>query len=127
MSETDANLPIHVPDLAKKDWRLREVHPEVSFQAMNPGGPLGLSKRSAGGALRRIALLEEQGIVLGDLGEAAPRPPADNAVPGQGHRVAGLLDEAGRLGNGGRGGAGVFHRGVLKGLPVHLLIGHVLR
>jgi predicted RNase H-like nuclease len=83
---------IHMSDMAAKDRRLREVHPEVSFQAMNGGEPLGLGKRSAGGALRRIALLEEQGIALGDLGQAA-RAPLDDvldaaAAAWSAHRIA---------------------------------------
>ena len=65
---------IHITDLAHSDPRLHEVHPELSFQEMNGGHPLGLRKKSAGGALRRIELLAEQGIALGDLGEASPAP-----------------------------------------------------
>ncbi len=65
---------LHVTELARSDERLREVHPEVSFRAMNGGESLGHRKRSAGGALERLRLLAAQGIELGDLGEAAGAP-----------------------------------------------------
>ena len=83
---------IHVTDLARSDPRLHEVHPELSFQEMNGGRPLGLRKKSAGGALRRIELLAEQGIALGDLGEAYPAPLDDvldaAAAAWSAHRIA---------------------------------------
>ena len=64
----------HVTNLARSDDRVREVHPEVSFRAMNAGHPLRFSKKSAGGALERIALLRGQGIGLGGIGAAAEAP-----------------------------------------------------
>lgn len=65
---------IRVTELARSDPRLREVHPEVSFRAMNDGQPLGYRKKSAGGAFERIDLLERQGIAFPGLTEAAPAP-----------------------------------------------------
>ena len=52
----------HVTRLAETDPRIHEVHPEVSFRAMNGGRPLRYRKKSAGGALERIALLNREGI-----------------------------------------------------------------
>ena len=63
-----------VTELAARDGRLWEVHPEVSFRAMNDGGPLRHRKKSAGGALERMQLLRDHGIVLRDLGAAATVP-----------------------------------------------------
>jgi predicted RNase H-like nuclease len=65
---------LHVTRLAEEDDRIHEVHPEVSFRAMNGGTPLRHRKKAAGGALERLALLERQGIVLGSLGESAFAP-----------------------------------------------------
>jgi predicted RNase H-like nuclease len=65
---------LHVTDLAESDSRLREVHPEVSFRAMNEGEPLRFRKKSAGGAFERLALLRKAGIDLGDFGEASSAP-----------------------------------------------------
>lgn len=62
---------IHVTKLARSDTRLREVHPEVSFRAMNGGKALA-SKKSARGVLERMRLLREHGIDL--LDAAAPAP-----------------------------------------------------
>jgi predicted RNase H-like nuclease len=53
--------------LAEGDARFREVHPEVSFRAMNESKPLHHRKKSAGGALERIELLRRDGIQLGQL------------------------------------------------------------
>jgi predicted RNase H-like nuclease len=53
---------IHVTELALRDRRIREVHPEVSFRAMNEGRPLGYRKKSAAGALIRAELLRNAGI-----------------------------------------------------------------
>jgi predicted RNase H-like nuclease len=61
---------VHVTALAAQDRRFREVHPEVSFRAMNDGVPLHHRKKSAGGVLERMGLLRTRGIELGDLGEA---------------------------------------------------------
>jgi predicted RNase H-like nuclease len=63
----------HITRLALDDKRIREVHPEVSFRAMNEGRPLRYRKKSAGGALERVELLDSHGIRL-DLGAAASAP-----------------------------------------------------
>jgi predicted RNase H-like nuclease len=65
---------LHVTELARSDPRFHEVHPEVSFRAMNGGYPLRHRKKSAGGALERINLLREHGIEPDNLGESAPAP-----------------------------------------------------
>lgn len=65
---------LHVTELARTDSRIREVHPEVSFRAMNELQPLRCRKKSAGGALERIELLRAHGIVLAELGVAAAVP-----------------------------------------------------
>jgi len=65
---------LHVTRLAEDDDRIHEVHPEVSFRAMNDGEALRQRKKAAGGALERLALLEEHGILLGSLGETASAP-----------------------------------------------------
>ena len=57
--------------------RAFEVHPEVSFAAMN-GRPLTARKKSWTGAMQRRALLEAEGIVLPDnLGPAGAAGPDD--------------------------------------------------
>jgi predicted RNase H-like nuclease len=68
---------LHVTRLAAIDARIHEVHPEVSFRAMNGGRPLDYRKKSAGGVLERMRLLETHGIVLSDLGSAALAPTDD--------------------------------------------------
>jgi predicted RNase H-like nuclease len=65
---------LHLTQLARLDARFREVHPEVSFRAMNGGQPLGHRKKSAAGALIRIELLRQEGIELTRLTEAASAP-----------------------------------------------------
>ena len=65
---------IHVTELAERDPRLREVHPEVSFRAMNGGEPLRHRKKSTGGALERIELLRRFAIELTSLGDGASVP-----------------------------------------------------
>jgi predicted RNase H-like nuclease len=65
---------LHVTKCAASDPRIHEVHPEVSFRAMNGGRPLRDRKKSAGGALERIELLRRQGIELARLGEASAAP-----------------------------------------------------
>jgi predicted RNase H-like nuclease len=65
---------LHVTRLAEADPRLREVHPEVSFRAMNGGLALRHRKKSAGGALERIELLRRHGIELAGLGACASAP-----------------------------------------------------
>ena len=65
---------LHVTRQARNDRRLHEVHPEISFRAMNEGRSLGYRKKSAGGALERISLLERHGIDVSTLGESASAP-----------------------------------------------------
>jgi predicted RNase H-like nuclease len=65
---------LHVTDLARRDTRFCEVHPEVSFRAMNGGRSLGNRKKSAAGALQRLELLRGAGIELTALDEAGPAP-----------------------------------------------------
>ena len=65
---------IHLTELAGFDPRFHEVHPEVSFRAMNGGHPLRHRKKSCGGALERIELLRRHGIELEDLDAAASAP-----------------------------------------------------
>jgi predicted RNase H-like nuclease len=62
---------LHVTRIAQSDPRLYEVHPEVSFRAMNDERPLGHRKKSAGGVLERVELLRQQGIELTQLDESA--------------------------------------------------------
>ncbi|MEU5026081.1 DUF429 domain-containing protein [Streptomyces milbemycinicus] len=73
--------------------RLYEVHPEVSFAAMNGGHPVALSKKSWSGQAQRRGLLGEQGIALPDeLGPAGRVPPDDvldaAAAAWSAHRIA---------------------------------------
>jgi predicted RNase H-like nuclease len=70
---------IHVTECANSDARLREVHPEVSFRAMNDRRPLLNRKKSAGGALERIDLLRRHGIELIEL-SAARMVPLDDVL-----------------------------------------------
>jgi predicted RNase H-like nuclease len=70
---------LHVTRLAETDPRIHEVHPEVSFRAMNGGRPLRYRKKSGGGALERIALLNREGINLTPL-TAAWAAPLDDVV-----------------------------------------------
>ena len=65
---------LHVTELARRDPRLHEVHPEVSFRAMNGGLPLRHRKKTTGGAWERIALLGQHGIELNDLQQSASVP-----------------------------------------------------
>jgi predicted RNase H-like nuclease len=65
---------LHVTALAALDRRLREVHPEICFRAMNGGAALGYRKKSAGGVFERLDLLRNQGIELRDLDSAASAP-----------------------------------------------------
>lgn len=82
---------LHVTRLAGEDSRLREVHPEVCFRAMNARTPLLHRKKSAGGALERIDLLRRHGIEL-DLRRTASAPLDDvldaAAAAWSAHRVA---------------------------------------
>jgi predicted RNase H-like nuclease len=68
---------LHVTRLAGTDPRFHEVHPEVSFRAMNGAEPLRHRKKSAGGALERLALLGRHGIDLTRLGPSALAPVDD--------------------------------------------------
>lgn len=81
-----------ITDLAEGDDRLREVHPEVSFRAMNGAQPLRHRKKSSGGALERMQLLRDEGIVLRRL-DAAGAAPLDDvldaaAAAWSAHRIA---------------------------------------
>ena len=54
--------------------RLCEVHPELSFQAMNSGVPLGAPKKAAAGLAQRRALIQDWlGSPLPDVRGAIPR------------------------------------------------------
>jgi len=66
----------HVTALAVNDSRLREVHPELCFTAMNDMRKLQFRKKSAGGAFERLGLLRKHGINVdpGTLGAAATVP-----------------------------------------------------
>ncbi|WAP54028.1 DUF429 domain-containing protein [Streptomyces sp. S465] len=60
------------------DHRLYEVHPEVSFAAVNEGRPVAWSKKSWNGQAVRRRLLADWGIALpDDLGPAGRVPPDD--------------------------------------------------
>lgn len=65
---------LHVTDLAQRDERIHEVHPEVSFRAMNDGRPLRYRKKSAGGVFERLELLRVHGIELTRVDAAATAP-----------------------------------------------------
>ena len=65
---------VHVTARAAADARLYEVHPEVSFRAMNGGLALRHRKKCAGGALERVALLRGHGIKLDELRATALVP-----------------------------------------------------
>jgi predicted RNase H-like nuclease len=83
---------LHVTRLAESDARIYEVHPEVSFRAMNDGRPLAHRKKSAGGALERVELLRKTGIELVDL-DASANAPLDDvldaaAAAWSAHRIA---------------------------------------
>jgi predicted RNase H-like nuclease len=65
---------LHVTRLAQSDARVFEVHPEVSFRAMNGGKPLRYRKKAFGGVLERLEVLQRHGIELADLGESASAP-----------------------------------------------------
>jgi predicted RNase H-like nuclease len=65
---------LHVTRLARSDPRFHEVHPEISFRAMNDAQPLRHRKKSAGGVLERLELLRRHGIGLDELGTSAFAP-----------------------------------------------------
>jgi predicted RNase H-like nuclease len=71
---------LHVTSLAGGDPRFYEVHPEVSFRAMNGGRALEYRKKSAGGALERLDLLRSQGLDLGDLSPGVAAAPLDDVL-----------------------------------------------
>ncbi|MGH3030482.1 MAG: DUF429 domain-containing protein [Gaiellaceae bacterium] len=83
---------LHVTRLARSDPRFHEVHPEVSFRAMNGGRPLRHRKKSAGGVLERLELLGRHGIDLEELGASALAPVDDvldaAAAAWSAHRIA---------------------------------------
>ncbi len=62
------------------DHRLYEVHPEVSFAAVNEGRPVAWSKKSWNGQAVRRRLLADQGIVLPDDLGPAGRVPFDDVL-----------------------------------------------
>ncbi len=82
---------LHVTRLAVEDPRLHEVHPEISFRAMNDGKALRYRKKSAGGALERLELLDRHRIEL-ELAATAPAPLDDvldaAAAAWSAHRIA---------------------------------------
>ncbi|MFN0156334.1 MAG: DUF429 domain-containing protein [Gaiella sp.] len=65
---------IHFTGLTLSDERICEVHPEVSFRALNGGRPLGHRKKSAAGAVERLELLGRVGIDLRSIDSAATAP-----------------------------------------------------
>ena len=83
---------LHVTRLAGSDDRFHEIHPEVSFRAMNGGRPLRRRKKSAGGVLERLELLGRHGIDLEELGASAFAPVDDvldaAAAAWSAHRIA---------------------------------------
>lgn len=70
---------LHVTSLAATDRRFFEVHPEISFRAMNEGEPLRHRKKVAGGVLERLELLRRHGLDPRDGGGAA-RAPIDDVL-----------------------------------------------
>jgi predicted RNase H-like nuclease len=71
---------IHVTDLASTDDRFREIHPEVSFCAMNEGRPLAARKKTYGGVIERLELLRRQGIELGQVDEQVSSRPIHDVL-----------------------------------------------
>jgi predicted RNase H-like nuclease len=66
-----------VDAVAAEDERIYEVHPELSFAAMN-GAPVHWSKKTWQGQATRLHLLEAAGIIIpADLGPAGASPPDD--------------------------------------------------
>ena len=71
---------LEVDAIAKRDRRIIEVHPELSFRAMAGGRPLE-KKKSWNGACERKSLLEEAGIRLpADLGRAGEAAGVDDVL-----------------------------------------------
>lgn len=83
---------LHVTEHARHDRRFHEVHPEVSFRAMNRCQQLGHRKKSAAGALKRLELLKGAGIDLTEIqgyGSAALDDVLDaGAAVWSAHRIA---------------------------------------
>jgi predicted RNase H-like nuclease len=71
---------IHVTELAATDRRFHEIHPEVSFCAMNGGRPLERRKKSYGGVMERIELLREHAIELTALDEDVSARPIHDVL-----------------------------------------------
>jgi predicted RNase H-like nuclease len=66
-----------VDAVAASDDRIYEVHPEISFTAMN-GAPVPWPKKTWDGIATRLHLLDAAGIVIpADLGPAGATPPDD--------------------------------------------------
>jgi predicted RNase H-like nuclease len=82
---------LHITRLAQSDPRLYEVHPEVSFRAMNGDRPLLYRKRWAGGVVERVELLRRHGIALAQLSATASVPVDDvldaTAAAWSAHRI----------------------------------------
>jgi predicted RNase H-like nuclease len=72
-----------VADVARRDSRIIEVHPEVSFREL-VGCPLAYGKKTWAGQQLRRAALEKAGIILpddlGPVGTASPDDVLDAAV-----------------------------------------------
>jgi predicted RNase H-like nuclease len=72
------NRIFEVEPFARSNRHMVEVHPELSFAALNGGQPVNESKVSWSGIPFRRALLEAAGIFLpDDLNEANRVPPND--------------------------------------------------
>src|SRR5262249_29697115 len=67
-------------DPAAADARFREIHPEVSFCAMNDGRPLAARKKSFGGVWERLDLLRRQGIELTQVDEQVSSRPVHDVI-----------------------------------------------
>ncbi|WP_181763645.1 DUF429 domain-containing protein [Streptomyces albidus (ex Kaewkla and Franco 2022)] len=75
------------------EGRLFEVHPEVSFWALNGSAPLPHTKKTWAGQMQRRSLLRKGGVVLpDDLGATGQVPPDDildaAAAAWSAHRIA---------------------------------------
>jgi predicted RNase H-like nuclease len=70
---------LEVNELSAQDSRLIEVHPEVSFRALNQN-ELHHPKRTWNGERQRMALLESAGIVIPDEVPEVARVPADDLI-----------------------------------------------
>jgi predicted RNase H-like nuclease len=68
-----------VADVARRDSRIIEVHPEVSFREL-VGRPLAYSKKTWAGQQQRRAALEGAGIVLPDDLGAAGKASSDDVI-----------------------------------------------